>query len=600
FRWQPTGKKFTLGEKCPLTRFTISKVVPVIQPESARTSEIMITKRLSNTSQKPLTRYQRKNKQEKAISTVTSIITVTQSIDDSVKLSVCSNVQYPNRNWGSNIQNSPYSSIFKCRTVRFENDHFGAIMGYEDYVIGDSVISRVEVVATACYTQNRSLIHTRHNKTPYELVHDKKTDHKFLCVFGGLCYPTNDSEDLGKLRPTADIGIFVGYAPSRKGYRIYNKRTRKIMETIHVTFDELTQHMAHVHIRTGPEPILLTSGQISLGLVSNPVPAAPYVPPINKELEILFQPMFDEYFETHSVEQLVPLALATQVLILSAGTPLSTTIDPDAPSTSHSPSSSEVQPPISHQGAAAGPIIKDNPFAQADNDLFEKVFAPELSSAESSSGDVSAAESTQVSQSHDHLGKWSKDHPMENIIGNASRLVSTELVPRPDCVMIIALKWIYKVKLYEYGDVLKNKAQLVAKGYRQEEDLNEEVYVSQIEGFVDPDHPTHVYHLKKALYGLKCQAKHTKKHLEAIKRVFRYLRGTINWVLWYPKDTAMALTAYADADHAGCQDTRRNYQPADIFTKALPRERFKFLPLWLGMKSMTPETLKRLQEGEDE
>ncbi|GJT13087.1 retrovirus-related pol polyprotein from transposon TNT 1-94 [Tanacetum coccineum] len=59
-----------------------------------------------------------------------------------------------------------------------------------------------EAVATACYTQNRSLIHTRHNKTPYELVHDKKPDLKFLCVFGALCYPTNDSEDLGKLRPT--------------------------------------------------------------------------------------------------------------------------------------------------------------------------------------------------------------------------------------------------------------------------------------------------------------------------------------------------------------------------------------------------------------
>ncbi|GKA69356.1 retrovirus-related pol polyprotein from transposon TNT 1-94 [Tanacetum coccineum] len=670
FRWQPTGKKFTLGEKCPLTRFTISKVVPVIQPESARTSEIMITKRLSNTSQKPLTKYQRKNKQEKAISTVTSIITVTQSIDDSVKLSVvhivllyldsgCLKHMTGDR---SRLRNFMKEFI---GIVRFGNDHFGSIMGYGGYVIGDSVISKhscyvrdvngvelikgnrgtnlytisvkdmmksspicllskasknkswlwhrrlnhlnfgnindlarkdlvrglprlkfekdhlclacqlgksqkyshkptsentnlevlntlhmdlcgpmrvqtinkkkyilvivddysrftwvkflrskdetlkfvikflkqiqvglnktviyirtdngiefvnqvlteyyesvsifhqksfpmtsqqndvverqnhtlVEVartmlifskalmflwakaVATACYTQNRSLIHTRHNKTPYELVHDKKSDLKFLCVFGGLCYPTNDSEDLGKLRPTADIGIFVGYAPSRKGYRIYNKRTRKIMETIHVTFDELTQHMAHVHIRTGPEPILLTSGQISLGLVSNPVPAAPYVPPINKELEILFQPMFDEYFETHSVEQLVPLALATQVLILSAGTPLSTTIDPDAPSTSHSPSSSEVQPPISHQGAAAGPIIKDNPFAQADNDLFEKVFAPELSSAESSSGDVSAAESThnQVIQPHDHLRKWSKDHPMENIIGNPSRSVS--------------------------------------------------------------------------------------------------------------------------------------------------------------------------------
>ncbi|GKC45466.1 retrovirus-related pol polyprotein from transposon TNT 1-94 [Tanacetum coccineum] len=91
-----------------------------------------------------------------------------------------------------------------------------------------------EAIATACYTQNRSLIHTRHNKTPYELVHDKKPDLTFFRVFGALCYPT------------ADIGIFIGYAPSRKGYIIYNKRTRRIMETIHVQFDELSEPMAPV------------------------------------------------------------------------------------------------------------------------------------------------------------------------------------------------------------------------------------------------------------------------------------------------------------------------------------------------------------------
>nr|GFD55486.1 integrase, catalytic region, zinc finger, CCHC-type, peptidase aspartic, catalytic [Tanacetum cinerariifolium] len=76
-----------------------------------------------------------------------------------------------------------------------------------------------EVMATVCYTQNRSLIHTRHHKTPYELVHDKKPDHTFFRVFGALCYLTNDSKDLRKLQSTTDIGIFVGYAPSRKGYR---------------------------------------------------------------------------------------------------------------------------------------------------------------------------------------------------------------------------------------------------------------------------------------------------------------------------------------------------------------------------------------------
>ncbi|GJX03651.1 retrovirus-related pol polyprotein from transposon TNT 1-94 [Tanacetum coccineum] len=191
---------------------------------------------------------------------------------------------------------------------------------------------------------------------------------------------------------------------------------------------------------------------------------------------------------------------------------------------------------------------------------------------------------------------------MQDEIHEFDRLQVWELVPQPDCVMIIALKWIYKVKLDEYGDVLKNKARLVGlRGYRQRfgnglrvesfapvtrieairifianaasknitiyqidvktaflnGELKEEVYVSQPEGFVDPEHPTHVYHLKKALYGLKqaprawYEALPTKKHLEALKRVFWYLKGTINWGLWYPKDTAMALTAYADVDHAG-------------------------------------------------
>ncbi|GJZ52367.1 retrovirus-related pol polyprotein from transposon TNT 1-94 [Tanacetum coccineum] len=123
-----------------------------------------------------------------------------------------------------------------------------------------------EAVATACYTQNRSLIH------------NKKPDLTFFRVFGALCYPTNDSEDLGKLQPTANIGIFVGYASSRKGYRIYNKRTRQIMETIHVTFDELTEQMAPVQSSLGPAPNLLTPGPISSGLVPNPAPALPYDP----------------------------------------------------------------------------------------------------------------------------------------------------------------------------------------------------------------------------------------------------------------------------------------------------------------------------------
>nr|GEX99524.1 integrase, catalytic region, zinc finger, CCHC-type, peptidase aspartic, catalytic [Tanacetum cinerariifolium] len=143
-------------------------------------------------------------------------------------------------------------------------------------------------------------------------------------------------------------------------------------------------------------------------------------------------------------------------------------------------------------------------------------------------------------------------------------------------------------------------------------ELKEEVYVSQPEGFVDPEYTIHVYRLKKALYGLKqahrawYQASPTKKHLEALKRVFRYLKGTINWCLWYPKDTAMALTAFVDADHAverGVVElyfVTMDYQLADIFTKALPRQRFEFILPRLGMKIMSSTTLKRLQEEEGE
>nr|GEY38783.1 retrovirus-related Pol polyprotein from transposon TNT 1-94 [Tanacetum cinerariifolium] len=507
-----------------------------------------------------------------------------------------------------------------------------------------------EAVATACYTKNRSLIHTRHHKTPYELVHNKKPDLTFSRVFGAFFYPKNDSEDLEKLQRTTDTGIFVGYAPSRKGYRIYNQRTRRIMETIHVQFDELTEPMVHVQLGTGPAPNFLMPGQISSGLVPNTVPVTPSAPPTNKELEILFQPMFDEYLEPPRAERPVPPTQAEPASVNSAGTPSSNTIDQDAPTPSISPSSLALQSHSLHQGIAAEPnFMEEHTDALVNNPPFVNVFAPEPHSEATSSGDISSTDSPYVSQTLHHLNKWSKDDLLDN-----------ELVPQPDCVMFIALKWIYKVKLDEYGDVLKNKARLVAKGYRQEEgidfeesfalvaridairifitnaasrnmtiyqmdvktaflngELKEEVYVSQPQGFVDPDHPTHVYRLKKALYGLK-QAprawydtlsrflldnnfskgvvdptlftRKTGKHILLIQIYINdiifastdptdcdmfsnemsskfqmsmmgqmsFFLGTINWSLWYPKDTAMALMAYADADHAGFQDTRRS------------------------------------------
>ncbi|GKC21710.1 retrovirus-related pol polyprotein from transposon TNT 1-94 [Tanacetum coccineum] len=242
-----------------------------------------------------------------------------------------------------------------------------------------------ELVATACYTQNQSLIHKRHNKTCYELLHDRKPDMKYLYVFGALCYPTNDSEDLGKLKPKADIGIFIGCAPSKKAYRIYNRRTWHIMETIHVDFDELTA-MAYEQSSLGPALHKMTPGTISSGLVQNLTSPTPYVPP-TKDWDILFQLMFDEYFNPPpSVASPVPLVVALEPVDLT-GTPSSTSIDQDSPS--------------------------------LNNDLFFDVLIPEPNSEKSFSRDVIPA----------------------------------------------------NVKLDELGGVLKNKARLVARGYRQEEGI---------------------------------------------------------------------------------------------------------------------------------
>ncbi|GJV67788.1 retrovirus-related pol polyprotein from transposon TNT 1-94 [Tanacetum coccineum] len=108
-----------------------------------------------------------------------------------------------------------------------------------------------KAINTACYTQNCSLIPLRYNKTPYELMQDKKPDLSFFHVFGSVCYPINDHEDLGKFNAKADIGIFVGYVPAKKAFRIYNRRNRIITETIHVTFDKLIS-MASEQFSSGP------------------------------------------------------------------------------------------------------------------------------------------------------------------------------------------------------------------------------------------------------------------------------------------------------------------------------------------------------------
>nr|GEW27234.1 hypothetical protein [Tanacetum cinerariifolium] len=152
-----------------------------------------------------------------------------------------------------------------------------------------------EAIATACYTQNRSIIHRHFNKTLYELIQGRKPDNSYLYVFGALCYPKNDHEDIGKLGAKGNIGFFIGYSANSVAYIVYNRRTKKIMKTMNVTFDELSA-MAFEQNSSRPGLQSTTSGQISfeLELTYAPSTITPQIPS-ERDLDILFLPLHNEY-----------------------------------------------------------------------------------------------------------------------------------------------------------------------------------------------------------------------------------------------------------------------------------------------------------------
>nr|GEU48328.1 hypothetical protein [Tanacetum cinerariifolium] len=352
----------------------------------------------------------------------------------------------------------------------------------------------------------------------------------------------------------------------------------------------------------------------------------------------------------------------------------------------------------------------DNPASEVIA-LIAEVVAPE---PVASTGSPSLTTVDQDAPSPNALTQSCWIEAMQEELNEFEHLKVWELVSRPHKVMVITLKWIYKVKLDELGGILKNKARLVARGYRQEEgidfeesfaptaflngNLREEVYVSQPDRFVDQDNPNHVYKLKIALYGLKQAPRAwydmlssflisqdfskgsvdptlfirindndlllSKYALESLKKHgfescdpvdtpmvekskldedkegkavdpshYRGMIGTLLYLTASRLDLQFAIcmcTAFADADHAGCQDTHRStsaldstrfqctviikallpyaaimsnipeYQLANIFTKALSRERIDFLINKLGMRSFTPKTLKQLADEVEE
>nr|GEY89125.1 retrovirus-related Pol polyprotein from transposon TNT 1-94 [Tanacetum cinerariifolium] len=342
----------------------------------------------------------------------------------------------------------------------------------------------------------------------------------------------------------------------------------------------------------GPVLNEMTSAIISSGFVQKSSSSTPCVPPSRNDWDLLFQLMFDELLNPPpSVDHQAPKVIAPIDDVIppvqndSTGSPSSTTVDQDAPSV------------------------------------------------------------------------W-------------------ELIPCPDKVMVITLKWIYKVKLDEMGGILKNNARLVARGYHQEEGIDfEESFASVARLEAIRIFLAYAAHKNMVVYQMDVKTVFLNGNLRfsGSDIVHSQERQRITYV-----DTPMVekskldedkegksidpshYRAFVDADHAGCQDTRRStsdyslrfnkipmycdnksaialccnnvqhsrskhidirchfikeqvengviklyfvnieYQLADLFTKALGRDRIEFLINKLGMRSFTPETLKQLMDEVDE
>nr|GEY71392.1 hypothetical protein [Tanacetum cinerariifolium] len=163
-----------------------------------------------------------------------------------------------------------------------------------------------EAIATACYTQNRSIIIPTHRKTPYHIINDRKPSIKHLHIFCCICYITRDGENLDKMKEKGDQCILVGYSTQSKGYRVYNKRTRIIVESIHISFDEIKE-VSETSVANNTSGLVPQRQKASDYDNPDPVPqredvfsSADADVPSQQELDLLFGPLYNEFFNAAS------------------------------------------------------------------------------------------------------------------------------------------------------------------------------------------------------------------------------------------------------------------------------------------------------------
>nr|GEY01540.1 retrovirus-related Pol polyprotein from transposon TNT 1-94 [Tanacetum cinerariifolium] len=692
-KWKPTGRTFSLvGNVCPLTRIATTTIVPPREP-------ILIA---SNTDKPVITWvYSRKSKAAKKVPVSNSTI----------NKSLVANKIEPNNSWGSSSSNVP-SSLIECRLSKLfsENvngqkyilvivDDFSRFTWVKflrskdeapDFIIKflKMIQVRLKILVRRIRTDNGTKFVNQTLRDYYEewlwqprvlpkidpsFAFNMERHHMSFCitnyltyhffhVFGALCYPKNDIDNLGKLQPKADIGIFIGYVPTKKAFQIYNRRSRRIVETIHIDFDELTA-MAFEYRRSGPALHEMTPATISSRVMKKSSSSKPF--------------------------KLLLLNLHQRYLLIKMCNPITQF----------------------NNTLANGPRPVSTRLQLHEQALF-CYYDAFLTSVEPKTYKEALTQSCWIEAMQEELNEFER-------LENKARLVShvyrqEEGIDFEETFSLVSR--LEAIRIFLAYSTHKNMVvyQMDVKTVFLNGNLREEVYVSQPDGFVDQDNYNHVYKLKKALYGLKQALRawydmlssflisqdfskglvdptlfirrngndlllisqsprgifinQSKYALESLKKDgFKscdpvdtpmvekskldedkegnavdpsHYRGErfISWSSKRQKSAAISSTKAEYIALSGCcaqilwmclqlsdyglgfnkipiyhfiKEQVENevielyfintkYQLADLFTKALGRDRIEFLFNKLGMKSFTPETLKQLMDEVDE
>nr|GEV03696.1 hypothetical protein [Tanacetum cinerariifolium] len=439
--------------------------------------------------------------------------------------------------------------------VKFGNDHVAKIMGYGDYKIWNVTISRVYFVEGlrhnlfsvgqfcdsdlevtfcqhTCFIRNldgvdlltgfqdqvlalasplitnlkktTSVRHVQWAKVKLSRSKDEASD--FIIKFSKMIQ--------------VRLKVSVRRIRIDNGTEFVNETLRKYYEEVGISHETSVARSPQQNKQSGLALNEMTPATIYLGLVQKSFSSTPYVPPSRNDWDLLFQLMFDELLNippsvVHQAPKVIALIddVIPPVQDDSTDSPSSTTVDQDAPSTSKSHTIAETQSSVIPQD-----VEEDNLDIEVDHIGNDPLFGAPILAVTSAQSLSTVSPQTIVQPKpktyKDTLTQSCWIEAMQEKLNEFERIEVWELVPRPDKVTVITLKWIYKVKLDELGEILKKKACLVVRVYQMDVktvflngNLREEVYVSYPDGFVDQDNLNHVYKLKKALYGLK-QAPH--------------------------------------------------------------------------------------------